>query len=154
MLDGRTGATIWNDVRGAEAMGRSAVAFVKGAGTVIVAPLGSAGVEAFSWPGKALLWRTPEGMGVTASPVVSDLDGDEKEEVVVGTIGGEMWVLDLATGARLWGWKLGDAEIEADPAVADLDGDGSKDILIASKARTLTAIGGQGTAAARARLGK
>ncbi|MEK7866087.1 MAG: protein kinase [Planctomycetota bacterium] len=153
-LDGRTGATIWNDLQGAEAMGRPAVASVKGVGMVILAPLGSAGVEAFSWPGKDLIWRTPEGMGVTASPVVSDLDGDGKEEVVVGTIAGEMWVLDLATGARLWGWKLGDAVIEADPAVADLDGDGSKDILIASQARTLTAIGGHGTGAARARLGK
>ncbi len=154
VLNGRTGKPLWNDVKRGEGVGRPAVASLKQVGTVILASFGPGGLAAFAWPARKLLWETPNGTGVIASPVVADLDGDGAQEVVVGTQGGEMQVLDLATGAFLWGWKLGDAVIEADPAVADLDGDGVKDIVIASQARTLTAISGQGTRAARARLGK
>jgi serine/threonine protein kinase/outer membrane protein assembly factor BamB len=152
-LDGPTGKVLGRmTVPGAsEGLGRPAVAKVAGR-TLIVAPLGHAGVVAFDAATFAKVWQTKSEGPVIASPIVADLDRDGLQEVVIATTTGNMAVLDLATGARLWGWHVSDEMIEADPAVADLDGDGVLDILIADHGYNLTAINSRATIAARKRF--
>ena len=119
-------------------MGRPAVASVKGVGMVILAPLGSAGVEAFSWPGKDLIWRTPEGMGVTASPVVSDLDGDGTAEVLLVDRRGDALQVLRRDAQKVYRYSesIPCGRIDLVGAqVLDLDGNGRDDILLFGKDR-------------------
>ncbi len=144
VLDGKDGKELWSpDISGTtEVAGRAVV--VKAAGrTLILAPLGDAGLVAFDWASRRELWRSPPNLPVIASPVTADLAGDGKTDVVVGTITGEVLVLNLADGQVLWGSKVAGGSIEGDPVVADLDGDGIPDIVIASHDFYLYAIDGR-----------
>jgi class 3 adenylate cyclase/outer membrane protein assembly factor BamB/predicted Ser/Thr protein kinase len=152
VIDGRSGKSIWKaTVRNAgESLGRPAVARV-GKKTVILAPLGRAGVVALDFAKRTEIWRSPPGLAVVASPVVTDLDGDGRREVVVASAFGRLMVLDLAKGRPLWQLQVGSKFIEAAPGIGDVDGDGILDILIASHDFELTAISGRGTLGTRGR---
>jgi hypothetical protein len=65
-----------------------------------------------------------------SSPVLSDLDGDGRNEIIVGDDAGWLHVLDQ-TGHALPGFpQRAGSLIEASAAIGDLDGDGGSDIVI------------------------
>lgn len=67
-----------------------------------------------------------------SSPVLADLDGDGRVEIIFGDDGGLLHVLDQA-GSELPGFpKQTGSLIEASPAIGDIDGDGHADIIIGS----------------------
>ncbi len=148
-LEGKTGATRWTLPGGSEGLGRPEIVRADGGSTVVVAPLGAAGVVAAEAATGALRWHAPERKAVLAAPRVRDLDGDGLLEVVVATAHGDLEVLDFRTGASLWRVSLGGGMIESDPEVADLDGDGVLDILVADHDGMLHAVSGRGTRGAR-----
>ncbi|MBI5368854.1 MAG: protein kinase [Planctomycetes bacterium] len=106
VLEGRTGAVLWSAGGGSEAWGRPAVLRGKDGGAILVAPLGAAGVAAFDYASKRVLWQGPKGKAVMASPVVCDLDTDGRMEVVAATMDGEVVVLDAGDGRRLWSFRV------------------------------------------------
>lgn len=75
-----------------------------------------------------LLWNCdiPGGV-VCSSPVVSDLDGDGRVEIVVGTQGG-VYCFSNA-GVLLWNYSAGGENF---PTVADLHSDGKRVVLISN----------------------
>ena len=144
VLDGRDGKELWSpDVAGGGKVGGRAVVAAVDGRSVILAPMGSAGVVAFDWPSRKELWRSPEGHPVITASVVADFARDGKRQVVVAAADGDVFVLDLVTGNPLWHMKVAQGLIEADPVVADLDGGGVDDILIASHDSHLYAISGK-----------
>lgn len=144
VLDGRDGKELWSpDVAGGGKVGGRAVVEPVDGRSVILAPMGGAGVVAFAWPGRKELWRSPEGHPVIAAPVVADFARDGKRQVVVAAADGDVFVLDLVSGNPLWRMKVAQGLIEADPVVADLEGGGVDDILIASHDFHLYAISGK-----------
>ncbi|MEK7867693.1 MAG: FG-GAP-like repeat-containing protein, partial [Planctomycetota bacterium] len=150
VLAGRDGAVRWRLDGGSEVWGHAAVAR-HGGRVLLVVPRGGKGVAVIDWETRATAWQGPLGEDVMASPLAADLDHDGHLEVVAATGDGEVAVLDLLTGAPLWGVRLCDMPIEGDPAVADLDGDGVLDLLVADHAGGLTAVSGRGTFGGRAR---
>ena len=144
-----TGDLAWSpDIAGGGKVAGHPAVLRKAGRTIILAPLGDAGVVAFDWARRAELWRSPPGFPVIASPVVTDL-GSENGSVVVATVTGEVWLLNLTDGRPIWRQRIVDGAIEADPVVADLDGDGIDDILIAGHDRKLHALNGAGSIGAR-----
>jgi outer membrane protein assembly factor BamB len=110
--------------------------------TVVVAPLGLAGVVAFEWSSRRELWRSPARFPVIASPALADFWGERHGYVVVGTTTGNVFVLDAREGRVVWHRRVAKGLIEADPVVADLDGDGEPDILVAAHDGFLHAVDG------------
>lgn len=155
VIDGRSGSMLWRtEANGAsEGLGRPACLQVEGR-TIILVPLGLAGMVAFDAANHKELWRSPPGHPVVAGPTVCDLDGDGLPEVLAGSTDGQLLVLDAAGGAVLQQVAVSEGLIEADPAVCDVDGDGVLDVLIASQNFNLTAVRGQGIAEARKRLAR
>jgi len=150
VLDGQTGKEHWSpQVTGEmKVAGKPAVARERGH-TIILAPLGKAGAVAFDWKTRREMWRSPEGFPVMASPVVTDLVGNGKQQAVIGATTGDVFILGLSDGKPFWHSKIcaqvsqGEVAIEADPVATDLDGDGIVDVLIASHDFHLYAISGR-----------
>lgn len=92
---------------------------------------------------EARKFRAFEGR-VTASAVVVDLDGDGREEAIVGSEKGVLLAFS-ADGKRAELARLG-GPIEAPAMVADVDLDGTYELLVASNDGTLTCLGTTTTA--------
>ena len=146
VIDARTGDQLWatNLVGGGKVAGHPAVVEKDGR-TIILAPLGGAGVVAFDWGRRTELWRSPKGFPVIASPVVTHFGGAKGASVIVASATGNVWVLNLTDGQPIWHDRVVDGIIEADPVVSDLDGDGFVDILIAGHDFKLHALSGAGS---------
>jgi hypothetical protein len=71
--------------------------------------------------------------GVRMSPVVADLDGDGKPEIIFITQGSNLVAIKGDTCQEVFKVK-GSYTIGANPAVADLDGDGKPEIISVTKA--------------------
>jgi len=141
ILDGRTGTPRWlarleQDSGGIEGLFGSPVP-VPGAPGVLVAPT--------SWWGKddgvigvgvdVRAFRSFEDR-VTATAVVTDLDGDGKNEAVLGTERGKLLALTAEGGRALLATVGGG--IEASALLDDTDGDGRYELLVASNDGLLT----------------
>lgn len=75
----------------------------------------------------------PQNVGTLvdrSSPAVGDLFRDGKLEIVVGTVGKQLWAF-RADGTVLPGWPVTlTAEINSSPAIGDIDGDGYPEIVV------------------------
>lgn len=79
-----------------------------------------------------------------SSPVLVDLDGDGRNEIVVGDDAGLVHALDL-DGQPLLGFpQQTDSLVEASAAAGDLDGDGAPDVVIGSWDGRMYAWNGRG----------
>lgn len=103
----------------------------------LVAVDGCQGISAFD-PGQPSgpLWTALTESTLVASPVVGDLEGDGREEVIIGGVSrgkglpGGLHVFDHR-GRPRQGWPvLVEESFQAGAALADLDGDGVLDIVI------------------------
>ncbi|HVL49427.1 MAG TPA: VCBS repeat-containing protein [Candidatus Thermoplasmatota archaeon] len=94
---------------------------------------GTPGQYAFDPTGK-FVWGGLRGDG-NGGPVVDDLDGDGRLEVVFATDGGQVIVQDAKTGDLKWRYRLPNwpGSIPVHPLVADLDGDGTKEIVVGGR---------------------
>jgi outer membrane protein assembly factor BamB len=141
ILDGRTGLPRWvtrleQDDGGIEGLFGSPVP-VPGAPGVLVAPTSwwGAGDSVIGVGVDERVFRSYEER-VTASAVVTDLDGDGKNEAVIGTEKGKLIALTTAGGRAVLA-TLGGA-VEASAFVDDVDGDGKYELLVASNDGELT----------------
>lgn len=101
------------------------------------------GVVAPKWtynlPKKACPWSASDTDCHIGSPVLADLNKDDRPDVVAVTNNGHvvavrndgvlLWDVDLAP---LFGMSAGAQEIVSSPAVADIDGDGWPEVVVAT----------------------
>ncbi|HEX5131271.1 MAG TPA: C25 family cysteine peptidase [Candidatus Krumholzibacteria bacterium] len=78
-------------------------------------------------------------------PAIADIDGDNVNEIVVGTQGDSVFVLN-ADGSSVAGWpKKFVSDISGSPAVGDIDGDGFPEIVICEFGGNVTVLNHDGT---------
>ncbi|HET6348150.1 MAG TPA: C25 family cysteine peptidase [Candidatus Krumholzibacteria bacterium] len=78
-------------------------------------------------------------------PAMGDLDGDGIDEMVVGTQGDSLFVLN-ADGSSAPGWpKAFPSPVAGAPAVGDIDGDGGMDVVVHLQSGDTYAFKGDGT---------
>lgn len=66
-----------------------------------------------------------------SSPMLADVNGDGTLEIIVGTLGGKLYVLNPINGQPLPGWPQQlSAPINSTPSVGDVDGDGLPEIVV------------------------
>ncbi len=90
--------------------------------------------------GEGVTWRFPVPGAVWGTPAIADINGDSRDEIILGTIEaqadgaakGGLYVLS-SDGHCLYRARL-DAPIECSPVVADVDGDNRLDVLVADQA--------------------
>lgn len=81
---------------------------------------------------------------VETSPAIGDVDGDGRNDVVVGADNGNIYVLHSTDGA--WASYNVGGELKSSPALCDLDGDGVLDIVLGSESGRVFAFKGTGQA--------
>lgn len=90
-------------------------------------------------------WPVILNADVRSSPAVADLDGDGRDEVVVGTYGTPDTILILDhDGARIATLQT-QFDVFSSAAIGDLDGDRSLEIVIGTSDGTLVALKADGT---------
>lgn len=78
-----------------------------------------------------------------SSPALTDLDGDDRPELVVAAPNGTVTATRLTDGARLWQRSLGTTAIQASPVVSDVDRDGKVDVVVATMDGRVVLLDGQ-----------
>jgi outer membrane protein assembly factor BamB len=101
-------------------------------------------VVAWRWTGLA---AAPEVRHVLTTPLVADLDGDGRAEVVVHALAaydapGAVVALDGVTGAEVWSWT-GTAPL-AGLSAADVDGDGQIELVAVAAEGVVVALDADG----------
>ena len=94
-----------------------------------------------------LEWSFKTEGKIYASPIIADLDGDGRPEVVVCASRDRRVLCLDGDGELLWGFRIEDGDpdgLHATPSVADYDGDGLKEVFFASHAGTLGCLDCQG----------
>lgn len=92
-------------------------------------------------------WKDQPGpaQGITGSVAIGDVNGDGKDDIVVGSKDKFIYVYDgSGTGTQdtiIWEYETGQ-EVNGTPALADLDGDSCLDVIVASNDCSVYAING------------
>ena len=121
-----------------------ATAIAVGVPAVSITPAGAA---APAFPGAA--WAKALGPTHLSSPVIADVNGDGRPDVITADLSGVLHVLSGRTGRDLPGWPQRvqvipgqTVAVESSPTVADLDHNGSNEIIVG--AGTIDIAGQQG----------
>ncbi|RKY26356.1 MAG: hypothetical protein DRP61_06015, partial [Candidatus Omnitrophota bacterium] len=93
-------------------------------------------------PYPKVLWTYTTENSVHSSPALSDLNGDGKIDVVVGSLDYNVYAMDGETGDLLWSFKTNN-QISSSPAIGDLNNDGKLEVVIGSKDRNVYALNGK-----------
>ncbi|RMH70897.1 MAG: VCBS repeat-containing protein [Actinomyces sp.] len=118
-------------------------------------------LRALSWKNGTVvdLWRQYPNEVVMSSPVIGDIDGDHRPEVVVGT--GEYWHVTCGPSCgtdhvRVFAWHVDDGSpvpgwpvstggtVITSPALGDVDGDGLDEVIVGSYDGQVYAFDGTG----------
>jgi len=123
VLDGSTGTPLWKfgldgDLRVTPAVTSTHIVVASFAGTVY----------ALDFTG-SLLWSTAVPGGVWASPVMVDVDGRGRNDVVVATMDGWVIAIDGNDGTIIWSHDM-PGGIRTTPIVADVDRDGNVEVVV------------------------
>jgi hypothetical protein len=81
-----------------------------------------------------------KGRAVDSSPSLGDINGDGRDEIVVGCKDGKVHALD-GQGRELWSYATGDT-IESSPAIGDINGDKRAEVIIGSTDGSVYALSG------------
>ena len=100
---------------------------------------GDLGVEGTDWD---VLWVFDNGEPIIASPAVDDVDDDGSKEVVVGSLDGNLYVLNGANGHVEWNYTTG-AAVYSSAALANIDDDPQLEILVGSNDTYLYCLDGK-----------
>nr|MDO8100500.1 PQQ-binding-like beta-propeller repeat protein [Candidatus Njordarchaeota archaeon] len=87
-----------------------------------------------------LIWTYTTGI-VSSSPVVADLMGNGKLEVIFGSWDNRTYCLNGTTGSKLWSYATG-KEIASSPVVADLLGNGKLEVIVGSSDNNVYCLNG------------
>jgi|GEM_PF-1969339 len=91
----------------------------------------------------SILWTYPVGESMYHGPSYGDIDGDGKNELVVGAYDGYVYAINAENGTLLWKMNIGNY-IFAPTVIADLNHDGRLEI-IASSDTSVCALDGNGS---------
>jgi outer membrane protein assembly factor BamB len=90
------------------------------------------------------LWTTNVGGRIEAPPMVADINGDGKPEIIIGgRATGKLSVLNGANGAIMWEFD-GGYEIVRTCAVGDIDADGKPEVLFNTRNGTMRVLNNAG----------
>lgn len=89
---------------------------------------------AFNGEDGSILWSSCNGMYTSSSPIINDIDGDQKPEVVFAT-DSSLIVLQGESGELVWSRPV-DGGFGISPCTADLDGDGRPEVIWTGLTRT------------------
>ncbi len=87
-------------------------------------------------------WSFTTGSDIRSSPVLGDIDGDGKLEVVVGSNDNKMYALNGEDGSLLWLYITG-GDVRSSPALGDINGDGRFEVVIGSDDYNIYALNGE-----------
>jgi len=90
----------------------------------------------------SLLWRYYTGSWVYSSPAISDIDGDGKQEVVIGSDSNYVYALNGEDGSILWSYYA-TYDVSSSPAIADIDGDGKPEAVFGTENGYVYALNGE-----------
>ena len=76
------------------------------------------------------------------SPALGDIDGDGKQEVIVGSYNRNIYALNGENGSFLWSYTTG-GSILSSPALGDIDGDGRLEGVVGSYDGKVYALNGE-----------
>jgi len=88
------------------------------------------------------LWNFSTAYWIYSSPVLGDIDGDGKLEVVFGSYDWRIYALNGENGSQLWNFTTGYA-VYAAPSLGDIDGDGKLEVVIGSTDGYVYALNGE-----------
>jgi hypothetical protein len=113
-----------------------------GAALLVWAAAAAALIDKAPFP---ILVDMDKGRPVESSPSMGDINGDGRDEIVVGCKDGKVYAFD-GRGQLLPGWPVSTGDtIAGSPAIGDIDGDKRDEIIIGSDDGNIYALNGDGS---------
>ncbi|MGD8833428.1 MAG: FHA domain-containing protein [Desulfobacteraceae bacterium] len=97
---------------------------------IVVIPTDHKGVFAFDAVSGNKVWHAQFDHKFFASPLASDVNGDDVPDVILGADDGKLIILNGLTGDTIWRLALNNG-LQATPGLFDVDDDGLPDLIVA-----------------------